>query len=94
MIDENKLKTLHYAPPIITNAQHNRDMVVKCFKAGKTPKQIAEHFPKVFRCDADGLLGQIYDSEYGNTGIYETKYMITDVSVVSFTGSAVNVKLT
>lgn len=82
------LKKLSYPTPIITNAHHNRNIAIKCFEAGKTPKEIADQFPEVFEIK-EGKLSQIYDSIYPDTGIKETKYMITDVAVVCFIGKLV-----
>lgn len=67
--------------PIFTNAQKNRDYAMQAFKAGLTPKQIADEWPEVFKLSPDGKLGQKYDYEIDdNSGRYETNRMITQTS--------------
>jgi len=82
-MNEDNLKVLHESTPFIPNAQYNRKMAIKCFEAGKTPQQIAERYPKVFKC-VEGKLAQIYDSIYKDTGIKETKYTILESDVKQF----------
>jgi hypothetical protein len=79
-----QLTKLHYQP-LHSNAGLNRDSALRCLKAGMTPQEIADEWPKVWRC-IDGKLSQIYDSEFcddrGNrTGRFETKYTVTKASV-------------
>ena len=75
-----RLKTLHCSPAH-SNASINRDLAIRCLKAGMTPQQIATEWPKVWRCDAAGKLGQIYDSQFEGSEIKETRYTITRESV-------------
>ena len=81
-MNEN-LKILRYSIPFITNAQHNRNMAIKCLKANLTPQQIVNRYPKVFKL-VDGKLSQIYDSIYQGSEIKETKYTILESDVKEF----------
>lgn len=76
------LKRLH-GNPLRTNASINREMAMRCFKAGMTPRQIAAEWPKVFRCIVEHdreVLSQTYDSEYDGDR-KETRYTILRESV-------------
>lgn len=76
-------KQLHYSP-LLTNAACNRAAAERCWKAGLNAGQIAAEFPEVFTVDANGKLGQVYDSEIADgSGRLETKYRITDTAVAN-----------
>lgn len=70
------MQVLRCAVPWMTNAQHNRQQAIRLFEAGFTGREISAEFPLVFYADAEGLIGQRYDSIYAGTNVKETRYMI------------------
>ena len=63
-----RLRRLHDRS-LWTNAQHNRVMAMRCFKAGLTPAQVAAEWPLVFKTSIEEgheRLGQRYDSDYAD----------------------------
>ncbi len=89
--DVKGLTLLHGDPPFLTNAHMNREtaerIAVAATKAGldmvEIVSTISKEFPRVFYQDAEGIIGQKYDSYYAvtdNAGMFalkETKYTIT-----------------
>lgn len=81
------MQTLHYVPGTRLNASINRDHAYRCLKAGMTPDQIADEWPKVWKL-TEGKLSQKYDSVIAGTqtaecpeGLMETRYTILKDSV-------------
>lgn len=78
------LPKIHAGSPLFTNAHCNRQAAAKCYAAGMTVADIAAEWPEVFRVDAAGKLGQIYDYELADgSGRYETNRRILATSVTA-----------
>ncbi|MEE8385607.1 MAG: hypothetical protein V3S01_06805 [Dehalococcoidia bacterium] len=70
--------------PLITNAQVNRESARKLYVAGYTVREIADHFPRVFKCsleDGQDRLGQRYSLELDD-GRLETYIVASWAEVV------------
>lgn len=79
-----KRKQLRYSPTF-TNASINRKHAITLMQAGVSGREIAAEWPRIWKVDSEGKIGQRYDSEIADgSNRLETSATMTSDSVKKF----------